>query len=62
MLSAMSRGPTRRVRRMLASGAVSDQLLQAADHEADLLGHPYIGEHLELGRLFWFHTGDVAKA
>jgi len=34
------------------SGAVSDQLLQAADHEADLLGHPYIGlEHLELGRL-----------
>jgi hypothetical protein len=48
---------------MLASGAVSDQLLQAADHEADLLGHPYIGvEHLELGRLFWFHTGDVAKA
>jgi hypothetical protein len=31
---------------------VSGQLLQAADHEADLLGHPYIGlEHLDLGRL-----------
>jgi len=36
---------------------------RTADHEEDLLGHPYIGgEHLELGRLFWFHTGDVAKA
>jgi hypothetical protein len=38
---------------MLASGAVSGQLLQAADHEADLMGHPYIGlEHLDLGRLY----------
>jgi hypothetical protein len=27
-------------------------LLQGADHEADLLGHPYIGlEHLDLGLL-----------
>jgi hypothetical protein len=52
MLLVMSRGPTRRVRRLLTSGAISDQLLHAADHEADLLGHPYIGlEHLHLGRL-----------
>src|SRR5450631_821874 len=52
MLVVMSRGPTRRVHRLLGSGAVSGQLLQAADHEADLLGHPYIGlEHLDLGRL-----------
>ena len=52
MLVVMSRGPTRRVRRLLASDAVSGRLLQAADHEADLLGHPYIGlEHLALGRL-----------
>ena len=52
MLVVMSRGPTRRVRHLLASGIVSGQLLQAADHEADLLGHPYIGlEHLDLGRL-----------
>ena len=52
MLVVMSRGLTRRVQRLLASGAVSGQLLQAADHEADLLGHPYIGlEHLDLGRL-----------
>ena len=52
MLVVMSRGPTRRVRHLLASGTVSGQLLQAAEHEADLLGHPYIGlEHLALGRL-----------
>ena len=52
MLVVMSRGPTRRVRRLLESGAVSSQLLEAADHEADLLGHPYIGvEHLDPGRL-----------
>jgi hypothetical protein len=52
ILSQMSRGPTRRVRRLLDSGAVSLELLTAADHEADLLGHPYIGvEHLQLGRL-----------
>jgi hypothetical protein len=52
MLVVMSRGPTRRVRRLLASGAVSGQPLQAPDHEADLLGHPYIGlEHLDPGRL-----------
>jgi len=51
MLVVMSCGPTRRDRRLLASGAVSGQLLQAADHEVDLLAHPYIGlEHLDLGR------------
>jgi hypothetical protein len=49
---AMSRGPTRRVHRLIESGAVADKLLQAAAHQADLLGHPYIGvEDLELGRL-----------
>lgn len=49
---AVSRGPTRRVRQLLASGVVSDQLLAAAEHEADLLAHPYIGiEHMELARL-----------
>jgi len=48
----MSRGPTRRVRDLVASGTVSNELLRAADHEADLLAHPYIGvEHLELARL-----------
>jgi len=60
MLVVMSRGPIRRVRRLLASGAVSGQLLKAADHEADLLGHPYIGlEHLDLGRL---HLAGLATA
>ncbi len=48
----MSRRPTRRVQRLLAAGNVSEELLQAAAHEADLLAHPYVGlEHLELGRL-----------
>ena len=48
----MSRGPTRRVRRLITSGLVTAELLVAADHEADLLAHPYIGpEHLELARL-----------
>jgi hypothetical protein len=48
----VSRGPTRRVRRLIESGAVADELLHAAAHEADLLGHPYIGvEHLKVGRL-----------
>jgi len=48
----MSRGPTRRVRRLIAAGQVSAQLLTAADHEADLLAHPYIGvEHLHLAQL-----------
>jgi hypothetical protein len=52
VLVVMSRGPTRRVRRLLASGAVSGQLLQAADHQADLLGHLYIGlEHLDVCRV-----------
>ena len=31
---------------------VPRELLAAADHEADILAHPYIGvEHLDLGRL-----------
>lgn len=48
----MSRGPTRRVRCLLASGALPPELLAAADHEADLLAHAYVGlEHLELARL-----------
>jgi hypothetical protein len=48
----MSHGPTRRVRRLLMTGTVSPELLHAADHEADLLGHPYVGlEHLQLARL-----------
>jgi hypothetical protein len=48
----MSRGPTRRVLRLMASGVLSPELLAAADHEADLLAHPYIGlEHIELARL-----------
>jgi hypothetical protein len=48
----MSRGLTRRVRKLVDAGAVPDEVLVAADHEADLLGHPYLGvEHLQLGRL-----------
>ena len=48
----MSRGPTRRVRRLIAAGQVPEDVLVAADHEADVLAHPYIGmEHLELARL-----------
>jgi hypothetical protein len=48
----MSRGPTRRVRRLQESGAVTIDVLRAADHEPNLLGHPYVGlEHLELARL-----------
>jgi hypothetical protein len=48
----MSRGPTRRVRRLITDNAVSAELLGAADHEADLLAHPYIGlEHLHLAWL-----------
>jgi hypothetical protein len=36
----------------MAVGEVADQLRNAADHEADVLAHPYIGgEHLELARL-----------
>lgn len=48
----MSRGSTLRVRRLIDDGSVTPQLLAAADHEADLLAHPYIGiEHVELARL-----------
>jgi hypothetical protein len=36
----------------MAAGEVSRELLHAADHEANLLAHPYVGmEHLELARL-----------
>lgn len=52
MLSVMSRGPTRRVRRLVSAGQVSQQILRVANREADLLEHPYIGvQHLELARL-----------
>jgi hypothetical protein len=52
MLWDVSRGPTRRVQRLALSGAVSEQLIALADHEADLLAHPYIGtEHLHLAQL-----------
>lgn len=48
----MSRGPTRRVRHLIASGTISEELLRAADHEADLAGHPYIDiNHVKMGRL-----------
>lgn len=48
----MSRGPTRRVRRLIRAGVVNGELLSAADHEADLLAHPYIDlQHVELARL-----------
>lgn len=48
----VSRGPSRRVQRLKATGEISERLLAAADHEADLLAHPYIGvEHVELARL-----------
>lgn len=48
----MTRGPTRRVRRLHESGQLSEELLAAAAREADLLEHPYVGvEHLQLARL-----------
>jgi len=51
-LVIVSRGPSRRGQELTASGAVSNEFLRAADHEADLLAHPYTGvEHPELARL-----------
>ena len=48
----MTRGPTRRLRRLIRAGQVPDDLLIAAEHEADALAHPYVGvEHLELAQL-----------
>lgn len=48
----VSRGQTRRVARLIANGDLSQQLVDAADHEADRLAHPYIGvQHIELARL-----------
>ena len=47
----MTHGPTRRVRQLISAGSVSLDELAAAEHEADLLAHPYIGvEHVELAR------------
>ncbi len=52
MLLSMSRGSTRPVHCLLALGGVSGQLLEAAEHESDLLSHPCIGlEHLKFGCL-----------
>lgn len=49
---SVGRGATRRVRRLLEAGHLSDELQVTADREADLLEHPYIGlEHVELARL-----------
>jgi len=48
----VSRGPSRRVRRLVDAGLLPNELLAAAEREADLLEHPYIGvEHVELARL-----------
>ncbi len=59
----MSRGPTRRVRQLIADGLVSPELLVAADREADLLAHPYIGlEHLQLARLGLLGRYEQAQA
>ncbi|MDQ6636818.1 MAG: hypothetical protein M3Y62_03415 [Candidatus Dormibacteraeota bacterium] len=36
----------------MASGAISVALVRAAEHEADLLAHPYISlDHVQLARL-----------
>jgi len=44
--------PSRRVRRLLDAGHLSDELLAMADREADLLEDPYIGVvHVELARM-----------
>ena len=48
----MSRGPTRRVCKLVALGTIMPHELSLADHQADLLAHPYIGvEHVALARL-----------
>lgn len=48
----MSRGPPRRVRRLLDAGHLSEELRGMADREADLLEHPYIDlQHVQLARL-----------
>ena len=48
----MAHGLTKRLQRLLDDGEVSERELRAAEHEADVLGHPYIGiEHVELARL-----------
>jgi len=48
----VTHGPTRRVRQLISARSVSLGELAAAEHEADLLAHPYIGvEHVELARL-----------
>ena len=41
-----------RVRQLISAGSVSLDELAGAEHEADLLAHPYIGvKHVELARL-----------
>jgi hypothetical protein len=48
----MSRGPTRRARRLLKQGALDRSEMNDASHEADLLGHPYVApEHFQLAKL-----------
>lgn len=52
ILGFVAHGLTRRVQRLSDDGLIANELLDAAEHEADLLEHPYIGiEHVELARL-----------
>lgn len=56
----MSRGPTPRVRRLIDSGEISCEVICAAEHEPDLLGHPYIGlDHLALAESRLAGDGDA---
>jgi hypothetical protein len=48
----MSRGQTRRLQQQIESGVLGPERAEPARHEADLLGHPYVGlEHVELAQL-----------
>jgi hypothetical protein len=48
----VSRGPTRRTRRLLKQGALDGSEMSDASHEADLSGHPYVApEHFHLAKL-----------
>jgi hypothetical protein len=48
----MSRGITRRTRQLLKRGTLARSELTEATHEAELLGHPYVGpEHFRLAEL-----------
>jgi hypothetical protein len=56
----MSRRPTRRLGQLIDEAEVSSDLIRAADYEANLLGHPYVGlEHVQLARLR--HAGAVSE-